>query len=190
MQISPGSVRTRSVSCTTSHDRRQVYTQCTPRLHPRNDFAPHFRHLHSTKVGPEHIRMKIHPYLACDRVYAVTGQNKPIGLYLSSMICAEAVTGYYFISGLHINGGFTVVRYFLVHSSCETFQIYRFRTSQSLRLRHALQLDRFICRSFHMQSVPHSVSRSLPRHYCQSFTAGYVRRFRIWDYYLVCVFQC
>jgi len=51
--------------------------------------------------------MKTHPYLACDRVYAVAGRNKLIVLYLSILICAKAVTGYYFISGLNTDRMFT-----------------------------------------------------------------------------------
>ena len=90
------------------HNRRQVYTQCLPPLFPRNDFASPLRRLHNHKVSPEHIRMKPHPYLACDRVYAVAGRNKFIGLFLSSLICAKAVTGYYFISGLRTDSTFTV----------------------------------------------------------------------------------
>ena len=108
MQISPGSVRTCSVSCITPHNRRQVYTQCYRRLYPRNDYAPLLRRLHDHEVGPEHIRTKVYPYLVCHRVYAVTGRNKLIALYLTSLICVKAVTGYYFISAMHTNCRFTV----------------------------------------------------------------------------------
>ena len=52
--------------------------------------------------------MKTHPYLACDRVYAVTGRNKLITLCLTTLMCAKAVTGYYFISGMNPDRGFTV----------------------------------------------------------------------------------
>jgi len=103
MQISPGSVRTRSVSCTTPHNRRQVYTQYFLHLYPWNGCAPHLRRPHDRKVGPEHTKMKPHPYLACDRVYAVTGRNKLIVLCLSSLICAKTIISYYFISVSPIN---------------------------------------------------------------------------------------
>ena len=52
--------------------------------------------------------MNTHPYFAYDRVYAVAGRNKIIALYLIFLICAKAVTGYYFISGLRANGRFAV----------------------------------------------------------------------------------
>ena len=118
MQISPGPVSTRSVSYKTPHhdNGRQVYTQYFRRLYLRNDYAPLIRHLHEHKVGPEHIRMKPHPYLACDRVYAVTGRNRPLSLYLSSLICTKAVVGYYYVSGFRPNGWFTV-KYPFVRSS-------------------------------------------------------------------------
>jgi hypothetical protein len=150
MQISPGSVRTFPVSCTTPHNRRQVYTRCFHRLYPRDDFAPPLRRLHNYQVCPEHIRMKTHPHMACDRVYAVSGRNKLIGLFLSSLICAKAVTGYYFISGLRTNGTFTV-RYSLAHSSCSILavplpdiQIAAFKTCTAVG-------------SFRVQISPHAI---------------------------------
>lgn len=85
-----------------------MYTQCYHRLYHRNDYAPLLRHLHDNEVGPEHIRTKVYPYLVFHRVYAVTGRNKLIALYLSSLMCAKAVTGYYFISAMDTNCRFTV----------------------------------------------------------------------------------
>jgi len=108
MRISPGSVRTCSVSRRTPHNRRQVYAQYFRRLYPRIDRASLLRHLLGREVGPKHIRMKPHPYLVCDRVYSVTGQSRLIGLYLLCLICAKAVVSYYFAFGIHINGKFTV----------------------------------------------------------------------------------
>jgi len=122
MQISPGPVRTRSVSYTTPHNRRQVYAQYFRRLYLRNDHAPLIRRLHEHKVGLEHIRMKPHPYLACDRVYAITGRNRLFGLYLSSLICAKAVVSYYYVSGFHPNGRFTVW-YPFAHNSCRILAV-------------------------------------------------------------------
>lgn len=85
-----------------------MYTQCYHRLYYRNDYAPLLRRLHNHEVGPEHIRTKVYPYLVSHRVYAVTGRNKLIALYLSSLMCAKAVTGYYFISEMHTNCRFIV----------------------------------------------------------------------------------
>jgi len=108
MPISPGSVRIYSISCTTSHNRRQVCAQCTHLLYPRNVFYPLLGHFHDHKVGLEHIRMRTHPYLACGRVYAVARRNKLITLYLLSLICAKAATAFYFISQMRVNSTFTV----------------------------------------------------------------------------------
>jgi len=52
--------------------------------------------------------MKTHPYLACDRVYAIAGQNKLIALYLSTLTCAKLVISFYFLSGLNPNREFPV----------------------------------------------------------------------------------
>jgi len=53
--------------------------------------------------------MKTHPDLACDRAYAVSGKNKLIALYLSTLACAKLVISCYFISGLNPDRGFPVM---------------------------------------------------------------------------------
>ena len=146
MQISPsGSVITSSsVSCTTPHNRHQVYAQDLHLRYSRNDYAPHLRYPHDNKVSPGHIRMKPHPYLARDRVYAVTGRKTLIGLYLSSLICAKTIASYYFISLLRTNCKPTVYSI----PSCTAhagYQLYHFQTSRFPRLGHAPRLDQIVC---------------------------------------------
>jgi hypothetical protein len=50
--------------------------------------------------------MRTHPDLAYDRVYAVTNRNKPLALFLSSLICAKAITACVYISTISVNGKF------------------------------------------------------------------------------------
>lgn len=111
MPISLASVRICSVSCTIPHNRCQVCTQCTRRLYPRNFFHSLLGRLHDHKVSPEHIKMRTHLNLACDRVYAVSRRNKLIVLYLSSLICAKAIIAFYFIAKMRANSRFTVYEF-------------------------------------------------------------------------------
>ena len=66
-----------------------------------------FGRLHIPEVGPEYIRTKAYPDLVRCRVFAVSGRNKFVGLYLPFLICAKVVTSIVSAAHLRPNGGFT-----------------------------------------------------------------------------------
>ena len=127
--------------------------------------------------------MRARPDLACDRVYAVTGRNNFVTLYLSSLACAKVITGSINLSLSTVGLLCTIsLRSQIMEVISYTARGHPNRGVQDMHRKWATSSPgrsaSYLCRF--RQVI------QLPLHHCQSFTAGRIRHFRIQHYHLLC----